>query len=146
MAPSSNGEQGLAGTVLPSLSQSLRQGLRGWGLLIQQGKHSHVFGHINVTKVSCSLPGRQERASWAPPLSLPPWPLPGLASSCCNHLRCYCCPGLRPGRACFVHKRETLLKSITSTFWLSKAVQRGFSAVKASFPCLSLSSGAETAM
>lgn len=38
VAPSSNGEQGLAGTVLPSLPQSLRQGCT-W-----QGTVAHTAG------------------------------------------------------------------------------------------------------
>ena len=51
VAPSCNGEQGLAGTVLPSLPQSLRQGLHGRGLLlIQQGKHSHRLGTLRSRK------------------------------------------------------------------------------------------------
>lgn len=68
----------------------------------------------------------------------PPVPLPGLACSCCSPLRHHCCNGLRPGRAGFLHKRKLLL-STTRTFWLSEAVQKGFSAVKASFPCFSSS-------
>lgn len=51
VAPSSNGEQGLAGTVLPSLPQSLRQGLHGRGLLLlQQGKRSHTLGMLRSQK------------------------------------------------------------------------------------------------
>lgn len=47
VAPSSNGEQGLAGTVLSSLPQSLRQGLHSRGLLLtEQGKHSHMLGTL----------------------------------------------------------------------------------------------------
>lgn len=63
-------------------------------------------------------------------------PLPGLACSCCSRLRHYCCDGLRPSRARFLHKRKLLL-STTRTFWLSEAVHLGFCAVKASFPCFS---------
>lgn len=66
----------------------------------------------------------------------PPVPLPGLACSCCSRLRHYWCNGLRPSRALFLHKRKLLL-STTKTFWLSEAVQQGFCAVKASFPCFS---------
>lgn len=51
VAPSSNAEQGLAGSVLASLPQSLRQGLHGRGLLlIQQGKHSHMLGMLRSQK------------------------------------------------------------------------------------------------
>lgn len=82
VAPSSNGEQGLAEMVLPSLPQSLRQGPHGRGLLLI---------HRSVTQLTKKA--RKIISGTSTP--------PGLACSCCSQLR-HCCLG--PGGAPFLHK------------------------------------------
>lgn len=66
MAPSSNGEQGLAGTVLPSLPQSLRQGPHGRGLLLI---HRSV---TQLTKKARKIISGKEKSSPLPQAWLAP--------------------------------------------------------------------------
>lgn len=108
VAPSSNGEQRLVWTVLPSLPQSLREGPHGRGLLLI---------HRSVTQLT-----KKARKSLSG-TSIPP----GLACSSCNQLR-HCCLG--PGGAPFLHKGKFHLQSTTRSFWQPKAVQWSFSALR----------------
>lgn len=141
VAPSSNGEQGLAGIVLSSLPQSLRQGLRGRGLLLtEQEKHSHVLDTLGTQKCDAS---RQGKASRAPPVALPSHPLCQVclapAATVSDATAALASDHAEP---VLFTKGNFTKKHHQDFFWLSKVVQQGFSTVKALFPGFSSSSRA----